>query len=114
MSDRHSARIRPPELVRGFDAFCLRWLTAADCSYGPDGREALARAHPALFGRAYDRSLREYECWLARQHLRDTLEHFADYMEPRYCRWLAAGGERRLASPVPSRSPDPNLDALES
>ena len=101
--------MRPPVLVRGFDAFCLRWLTAAGHSYGPIGREALARAHPALFGPAYDRSLREYECWLAQMHLADTLEHFAQYMEPRYCLWLAA-----VASDVwndPPRSPlqGPNL-----
>jgi hypothetical protein len=88
--------MRPPDLVRCFDAFCLQWLTVAGWSYGPDGREALARAHPALFGPAYDRSLREYECWLSRQNFRDTLQHFAQYMEPRYCRWLAAGCERRL------------------
>jgi len=52
--------------------------------YGRSGREAFARAHPALFGRSYEVALRGYERWLARANMLDDLDAFAAYTTARF------------------------------
>jgi hypothetical protein len=75
---------------------CRRWLADSGLAYGPVGREAFARAHPWLFGRAYEVTLRGYERWLARGHLLDDLETFAAYLTGRFERALLAAGREFL------------------
>jgi len=64
-------------------------LVTLGLPYGPQVREELARALPELFGRSRV-TLRGYQRWLARNAAADTLERFAEFMEVRYQRWLAA------------------------
>src|SRR5579859_2379764 len=67
------------------------WLAATDVTYGRASVEGFARAHPALFGQAYDLTLHGYERWRKRQSLEDSVENFARYLVPRHERWLATG-----------------------
>jgi hypothetical protein len=83
--------------VGGFDVFCACWLVSHDLPYCPAARAARARAFPALFGRDYTVTLRRYERWRARRAFPDTLETFGQYMDGRYARWLAAGGQAPAA-----------------
>jgi hypothetical protein len=68
---------------------CRRWLAASGLDYGRSSREAFARAHPALFGSAYEVALRGYERWLERTNTLDDLDTFADYLAARFERALA-------------------------
>lgn len=61
--------------------------------YGPQAREQLAQALPALFGRS-GATLSGYRRWLARNARQDTLDNFADFMEARYQRWLLTTTDR--------------------
>jgi hypothetical protein len=68
------------------------WLAAAGSSYNHGSREAFARAHPALFGRAYHVTLHGYDKWRTRHGVTDTVEGFARYVARRHERWLAGYG----------------------
>lgn len=67
---------------------CRRWLAANGLVYGPPSREAFARAHPLLCGRAYEVTLRGYERWLARTDSLDDLDTFGAYLAGRFERSL--------------------------
>lgn len=77
-------------------AHCVRhyrlWLAASGLPYDCTARESFARAHPALFGRAYEVTLRGYERWRLRHHTADSVDAFARYLSPRHERWLASHG----------------------
>jgi hypothetical protein len=66
------------------------WLAAAGLAYDCTARERFVRAHPSLFGRAYEVTLRGYEQWRMRHRLTDTAEIFARYMDRRHERWMGA------------------------
>ena len=76
----------PPVSFRGFlrDA-----LIALGLPYGPQARQALARALPDLFGHS-GVTLSGYRRWLVRTRRADDADSFAVYMEARYQRWRAA------------------------
>ena len=67
-----------------FSDYCERWLAASGLGYGRGSREAFARAHPFLFGRMYEVSLRGYERWLVRHNALDNLDAFSTYLEKRF------------------------------
>jgi hypothetical protein len=73
-----------------FVDYCRGWLDAAGLCYGRLGREAFVRAHPYLFGRAYEVSLRGYERWLVRHNALDNLDTFAAYLTVRFQRPAAS------------------------
>ena len=77
-------RARPPTFIH----FLNDTLLVLGLPYGPQARERLAEAYPALFGRAYGLTLRGYERWLIQQNTPDGLEAFARYMDGRYRRWV--------------------------
>jgi hypothetical protein len=64
------------------------WLTASGLSYGGAARERFVRAHPVLFGSAYELTLRGYQRWRTRHDATDTLEAFARYIARRHQRWM--------------------------
>ena len=68
------------------------WLAAAGLTYGLQAREMFVRAHPSLFGRAFEVPLRGYEQWQRRQAAPDDLDRFAQYLARRHQRWLVAHG----------------------
>ena len=68
------------------------WLAASDVAYNPSAREAFARAHPTLFGHAYQVTLRGFERWQMRHRGSDTVDGFAHYIAGRHERWLASHG----------------------
>lgn len=72
-----------------FISYARNWLDSAGLSYHRQAREALARAHPRLFGRSYEVALRGYERWLAREAAADSLEAFARFVSPRFQRPIA-------------------------
>ncbi len=81
----------PTTLSARFDGSAVvgllaRWLHDAGMAYGPTAREALARAHPALFGRTYQVALKGYLRWRRRTGADDTLEAFARFVAPRLLR----------------------------
>jgi hypothetical protein len=76
------------------------WLGATGLTYNHAARESFVRAHPALFGRAYEVTLRGYDRWRTRHAIADTVDGFARYIARRHQRWIAATG---LA--VPSLAP---------
>jgi hypothetical protein len=78
---------------------CRVWLAASGLSYGRSAREAFARAHPALFGRAYDVTLRGYERWRLHDDTTDSVDAFARYLSPRHNRWLATVGYGATLAP---------------
>jgi hypothetical protein len=78
---------------------CRLWLATSGLSYGRSAREAFARAHPTLFGRAYEVALRGYERWRLRHDLPDSVDAFARYLLPRHDRWLAAVGYGATLAP---------------
>jgi hypothetical protein len=71
---------------------CQLWLATSGLSYGCTAREEFARAHPALFGRAYEVTLRGYERWRMHRDTADSVDAFAQYLSPRHERWLATVG----------------------
>jgi len=68
------------------------WLAATGLTYDSSAREAFVRAHPALFGRAYQVTLRGYERWRKRHGVADTVDGFARYIARRHQRWIGANG----------------------
>lgn len=68
------------------------WLAATGRVYDSAAREDFVRAHPELFGRACEITLRGYERWRTRHAILDTLEGFCRYMSGRYERWITAIG----------------------
>jgi len=68
------------------------WLAASGVAYDRSAREAFVRAHPALFGQAYEVTLRGFERWQLRHRVSDTVDGFAHYIATRHQRWLAAHG----------------------
>jgi hypothetical protein len=69
------------------------WLAAAGVTYDQRAREAFVRAHPALFGRAYEVTLRGFHHWHARHGVADTVDGFAHYIANRHERWFATTGQ---------------------
>jgi hypothetical protein len=68
------------------------WLGATGLSYDRAAREVFVRAHPALFGRAYEVTLRGYDRWRTRHAIGDTVDSFARYIARRHQRWIATSG----------------------
>src|SRR5437899_2909852 len=68
------------------------WLAATAVAYEPCAREAFVRAHPALFGRAYEVTLRGFLRWRMHHGVTDTIDGFAKYIANRHERWLTASG----------------------
>lgn len=60
-----------------------RWLATRHLGHGRESRRRLAVDRPDLFGRLPDLALHGYERWLDRERLRDSIETFARYVEPR-------------------------------
>jgi hypothetical protein len=75
------------------------WLAATGRVYDNAAREDFVRAHPELFGRAYEVTLRGYECWRGRHAILDTVEGFSRYMLRRHERWIAAIGATSALAP---------------
>jgi hypothetical protein len=75
------------------------WLAATGLSYGVEAREAFIRAHPTLFGHAYELALRGYERWRRWQRRSDNVEDFAAYITPRHQRWMAESAPRGSLAP---------------
>ncbi len=69
------------------------WLAASGVVYDQPAREAFVRAHPTLFGRAYEVTLRGFEHWQTRHRVCDTVDGFAHYIATRHERWVAATGQ---------------------
>ena len=65
------------------------WLGATGLAYSGAGREGFVRAHPVLFGRAYEVTLRGYDRWRARRAVADTLDGFVRYIARRHERWVS-------------------------
>ena len=72
-----------------FRSALLDALVVFGLPYGPQSRERLAHVLPEVFGRS-GATLVGYQRWLATNGKFDTLDAFAEFMEPRYQRWLAA------------------------
>ena len=68
------------------------WLAATGLPYSRLAREHFVRAHPALFGRAYEVTLRGYDRWRALRSVSDSVDGFARYIARRHERWIAANG----------------------
>src|SRR5260370_33495929 len=68
------------------------WLSATGVPFGSSAREAFIRAHPDLFGHAYEVTMNGYKRWLIRHHLADATEAFARYIATHHERWLIASG----------------------
>ena len=77
----------PVEAVRCSAEHFREWLVSAGLAYGGSARERFVRAHPSLFGSAYQLTLRGYERWRARAGVSDTLDAFSEYIAPRHQRW---------------------------
>jgi hypothetical protein len=75
------------------------WLSATASCYDATARESFVRAHPVLFGRASELTLRGYDRWRWRRRLHDTEATFARYMAPRHERWLAAHAHNSAMAP---------------
>ena len=65
------------------------WLGATGLGYSGAAREAFVRAHPVLFGRAYEVTLRGYDRWRARRAVADTVDGFVRYIARRHERWIS-------------------------
>jgi hypothetical protein len=65
------------------------WLGATGLAYSGAAREAFVRAHPVLFGRAYEVTLRGYDRWRARRAVADTVDGFVRYIACRHERWIS-------------------------
>jgi hypothetical protein len=75
------------------------WLAATGRSYESETRELFARAHPAIFGCAYDVALRGYDRWRARSRLGDSVQSFAEYIGRRHHRWITSYGDTPAMAP---------------
>jgi len=75
------------------------WLAATGVTYDRRAREAFVRAHPALFGLAYEVTLRGFERWQTRHRVSDTVEGFAHYIASRHERWFVAHGSTPGVAP---------------
>jgi hypothetical protein len=75
------------------------WLAATGVTYGPGAREQFVTAHPVLFGRAYEVTLRGYDHWRTRHGVTDSPEAFARYTVRRHERWLAADTQKAPVAP---------------
>ncbi len=101
--DLTAAAYRPwSPAAQSFAEFYRRWLAPRGLTHGPESRSRLVQSHPALFGRTGELALQGYQRWLEREHLPDTIEAFARYVEPRYRRWLAGSRRPRAADGAPS------------
>src|ERR1044072_8343464 len=69
--------------------YCRRWFAISGVPYDPRGRETFARAHPSLFGTAYEVTLRGYERWLVRANVMDDIDAFGAYLAGRFQRALS-------------------------
>ena len=85
--------------IRGSLHHLRAWLAASSLSYAGAAKEGFVRAHPILFGSAYELTLRGYERWRTRHGRADTLRTFAGYIAPRHQRWLDS------MEPVPAVAP---------
>jgi hypothetical protein len=68
------------------------WLAATGRPYNRVAREHFVRAHPALFGRAYEVTLRGYDRWRTLRAVSDSVDGFARYIARRHERWITANG----------------------
>jgi hypothetical protein len=68
------------------------WLAATGYPYNHAAREHFVRAHPTLFGIAYEVTLRGYDRWRTLRAVSDSVESFARYTARRHERWIAANG----------------------
>jgi hypothetical protein len=75
------------------------WLAATGASYDPTARDLFVRAHPVLFGRDSELTLRGYDRWRWRRRLHDTAATFARYMAPRHQRWITVQGDATTMAP---------------
>jgi hypothetical protein len=75
------------------------WLAATGRTYDSAAVEAFVRAHPDLFGRAYEVTLRGYHRWRERHSISDTAEGFSCYIARRHQRWIAASGLTSTLAP---------------
>ena len=85
----HSSRVE--SIHRGVQHIRV-WLGATGLAYDRAAREGFVRAHPALFGRAHEVTLRGYDRWRTRHAVADTVDGFARYIARRHQRWIAATG----------------------
>jgi hypothetical protein len=84
--------VRRTESVNRAAQHLRLWLAAVGVTYDRPAREAFVRAHPALFGRAYEVTLRGFERWQLRHQVSDTVDGFAHYIASRHERWFAGSG----------------------
>ena len=75
------------------------WLAATQLSYDAATREMFVRAHPILFGRAYELTLRGFDRWRLRHRVNDTVDGFARYISRRHQRWLDSHGYPNAMAP---------------
>jgi hypothetical protein len=75
------------------------WLVATGVTYDRTAREAFVRAHPSLFGRAYEVTLHGFEQWRMRHRFTDTVLEFARFIANRHERWLTANGATTGVAP---------------
>jgi hypothetical protein len=84
--------VRRTESIHRAAQHLRRWLAASGVAYDRSAREAFARVHPTLFGRAYEVTLRGFERWQMRYRVSDTVDGFAHYIANRHERWFASHG----------------------
>ena len=84
--------VRRTESIHRAGEHLRLWLAASEVAYDRSAREAFARAHPPLFGHAYEVTLRGFERWQMRHRGSDTVDGFAHYIASRHERWLASHG----------------------
>jgi len=84
--------VRRTESIQRAAQHLRLWLAASGVVYNRSAREAFARAHPTLFGHAYQVTLRGFERWQMRHRGSDTVDGFAHYIASRHERWLASHG----------------------
>jgi hypothetical protein len=68
------------------------WLAATGLPYNHVAREHFVRAHPVLFGSAYEVTLRGYDRWRTLRAASDSVDGFARYIARRHERWMTANG----------------------
>src|SRR4051812_11843702 len=99
--DSHQPPVSPPEAESARHcAHHLRvWLAVTGQSYGSTARESFVRAHPFLFGRAYEYILRGYERWRARHGVGDSFEAFVGHIATRHERWRTTSWRTAAMAP---------------
>jgi hypothetical protein len=75
------------------------WLAATGLTYDTAAREGFVRAHPDLFGRAHEVTLRGYDQWRRQHAITDTLDGFARYIARRHQRWMGTNGHTPALAP---------------